>query len=370
MPKDLEIQTTYEIINASGAAAPVDILTPHTEWIPAAKEGQVIKLNDGLGVITREGLESSVGTWKNGNIFDDHNTPLAGFQIHGDKFISPYLYFLLDEVIVAHLGKSAGGSIDAFATKIDGNKVTGLQGKGYSVLSPGLTPSCTKEAGCGIPIAGAVGDVNITKKDGDTIVNDDIADPQQNIKAELKNKGGSKKEMTDEKPDKPEVTYSAKQVADIRAAAVAEVTEQLDNAHKVGVADMEAATAVELKTLGETHAAELETQRELVTKQVGMIESLAVQYSLSDEAKKALTDAKTLEDALALFAGLAITKPIAGKGAAEGKEGEGTGSKGGGIVQGGASIEAQAPKTVKVEEVGNYDAVTGKYIPTFREELI
>jgi hypothetical protein len=367
MPEDLKIHTDFELINAAGTAPPGDISTPHTQWIPAAKEGQVIKLKDGLGVITREGLESSVGTWNDGTIFDDHKTPLAGFQIHGDKFISPYLYFLLDEVIVAHLGKSAGGSIDAFATKIDGNKVTGIAGKGYSVLSIGLTPSCTKEAGCGIPIAGTADNVNITTKGGENNGNSDKADSHQKNEGELEDKGGNKKEMVDKEPDKPEVTFSAKQVAEIKAAAIAEVTEQLGNAHKAGVADIEATKAAELKTLEEAHTTELETQRELVTKQVGMIESLSTQYSLSEEAKKVLTEAKTVEDALALFAGLRIAKPIAGEGAAEDAD---KADKGGGVVQGGAVIKAEAPETIKIEEVGDYDAVTGKYIPSYREEVI
>jgi hypothetical protein len=365
MSEDFKIHTNYELIKAAGAAPQNDPAFPHTQWIAAAKEGQVIKLEDDLGTITKEALESSLGTWKDGNIFDDHKTINAGFRIHGDKFISPYLYFLLDNVIVAHLDKSAGGSIDALATKVNGNKVTGLQGVGYSVLSPGLTPSCTKEAGCGIPIEGTSSDVNITQKEGETIINIDKLDPQQNIKGELKDKGGRKRKMAEEKS---EVVYTAKQVSEIKAAAVADATEQLGNAHKVEVGQMETVNAAELKTLKEAHATELETQRELVTKKVGMIETLSSQYSLSDEGKKALTDAKTVEDALALFAGLKITKPIAGKGAAEGSDKKD--EKGGGILEGTAKVEGAAPKTAKVEEVGNYDAITGKYIPTYREELI
>jgi hypothetical protein len=348
MPDALKIKTDYEIIIAAGIAELGEPTIPHTQWVGAAKEGQVIALQDGLGVITREGLESSVGTWKNGNIFDDHKTLKAGFTIHGDKFISPYLYFQLDDVIVAHLGKSAGGSIDALAMKVDGNRVTGMKGVGYSVISPGVVPSCTKEAGCGIPIAGKL---------------------KQNIKSELEEKGGDKGKMVDKTPEvKPEVTFSPTQVAEIKAAAIAEVTEQLGYAHKAGVADMEAAQAAELKTLTDAHTAELETQRELVTKQVGMVEALATQYSLSDDAKKALSDAKTLEDALVLFAGLKITKPIAGKGAAEGKEDDKAG-KGGGVIEGAGKIEAKAPETVKVQEIGSWDAYTRKYVPTFREEM-
>jgi hypothetical protein len=368
MSEDLEIQTEYELVSISAEAPTHPQAGEGFQWIRAAKEGQVIALPGGLGVITREALESSVGTWKDLPLFDDHKTIKEGSKIYDDEFESPFLYFLLDNIAIGELKKGSGGSIDAFATNIKGDKVTGLKGKGYSILNPKLMPSCTREAGCGIPIAGTACNVNITKKEGEPIVNVDKADSQQKIKAELKNKGGNEEDMADEKPEKPEVTYSAKQVAEIRAAAVAETTEQLDNAHKVGVADIEAAKVAELKTLGETHAAELEMQRELVTKQVGMIESLSAQYSLSDEAKKALTDAKTIEDALALFAGLEITKPIAGEGVAEDSDKKDV--KGGGIVEGAAKIEAQAPKTVKVEEVGNYDAVTGKYIPTFREELM
>jgi hypothetical protein len=444
MPDELKIKTDYEIINAEGTG-PSDIPIPLTQWIPAAKEGQVISLQDGLGVITREGLESSVGTWKNGNIFDNHKTLKAGFTIHGDKFISPYLYFLLDDIIVAHLGKSAGGSIDALAMKVDGNKVIGMKGVGYSVISPGLVPSCTKEAGCGIPIAGEVKladidtkwdfknqdysleqleiasawkditkpqeerteedyklvykqpdgkivwrgvhaamsilnrdqqDVNISREDRESVYDilsaayklfeKEPPELKQKSKVEIKNNGGSKRKMVDKIPEvKPEVTFSPTQVAEIKAAAIAEVTEQLGNAHKAGVADMEAIKAAELKTLGEAHTAELEAQREAVTKQVGMVEALATQYSLSEEAKKALSDAKTLEDALALFAGLTITKPIAGKGAAEG----GKEDKGGGVIEGAGKIEAKAPETVKIEEVGNFNPYTKKYEPTYREEL-
>lgn len=449
MAKDLKIQTEFGLIEAAGVGPFGDTIIPHTQWVSAAKEGQVIKLQDGLGVITREGLESSVGTWKDGNIYDNHQTLKAGFKIHGDKFISPYLYFLLDEIIVAHLEKSAGGSIDALATKVDGNKVTGISGKGYSILSRGLMPSCTREAGCGIPIAGEVKladidtewdfknqdysleqlevasawkditkpqeerteedyklvykqpdgkivwrgvhaamstlngdqpDVNINREDRESVYNilsaayklfeKEPPDLKQNIKGEIKNKGGSKRKMADTKPEvKPEVTFSPKQVAEIKAAAIAEVTEQLGNAHKAGVADMEAAKTAEIKTLTEAHTAELEVQRDAVTKQVGMVEALATQYSLSDDAKKVLSEAKTLEDALVLFAGLTITKPIAGKGAAEGGKEDDKGGKGGGVIEGAGKIEAKAPETIKVEEVGTFNPYTKKYEPTYREVL-
>jgi hypothetical protein len=366
MPEDLKIQTNYDLVTILGEAQTSLQVGEGLQWIAAAKEGQVISLKNSLGVITREALESSVGTWKNLPLFDDHKTVKPELKIYSDKFESPFLYFLLDKPAIEELKKGAGGSIDALGTKIDGDKVTGMTGVGYSILNPKLMPSCTREAGCSLPIAGT-SDVNVGKKESKTNINEDVENTPQNIKAELKNKGGNKKEMADKEPEKQEVIFSAAQVAEIKAAAIAEVTEQLGNAHKAGVADIEATKAAELKTLKEAHTTELETQRELVTKQVSTIESLSAQYSLSEEAKKTLTEAKTVEDALALFAGLTITKPIAGEGTAEDDD---KADKGGGVVRGGAVIKAEAPATVKIEEVGNYDAVTGKYIPSYREEVI
>jgi hypothetical protein len=365
MSEDLKIYTEYELVTISAEAPlPVSNIDEY-KWIAAAREGQVIALKDGLGTITREGLESSIGTWDGKDIIDDHKTVKKGFSIHGEKFVSPFLYFLLDPVTVGDLKKGAGGSIDALASKIKDNRVLGMSGVGYSILPSGQTPSCTKDAGCGTEIAGATDNVNISREDRKIIGGIDKLNLKQKIKSEIKNKGGNKKKMVDNKEETPEVTFSAKQVAEIKAAAVAEVTEQLGNAHKVTVGDMETAKAAELKTLTDTHTTELETQRDAVYKQAAMVEGLATQYSLSEEAKKALSDAKTLEDALVLFAGLKITKPIAGKGAAEGDKAD----KGGGVIEGAGKIEAKAPETVKVEEIGDFNPYTKKYEPTFREEL-
>jgi hypothetical protein len=93
-----------------------------------------------------------------------------------------------------------------------------------------------------------------------------------------------------------------------------------------------------------------------------MIESLSTKFALSPEAKKTLIDAKSIEDVYTLLATLKVEKaePVV---AAEG------GAKGHGITMG-SEIEANAPKTRKVEEIGSYNPHTGKYVPTYREELI
>jgi hypothetical protein len=186
MSEDLKIQTEYELVTISGEAVPSSLNTDGFKWVAAAREGQVISLRDGLGVITREALENSIGSWEGKEIREDHKTIKAGFSIHGNKFISPFLYFLLDPVTLGDLKKGAGGSIDALATKIDGNKVIGLKGAGYSILSPGLMPSCTREAGCGIPIAGTAENVNITTKGGKNNGNIDKADSRINRKSHFR----------------------------------------------------------------------------------------------------------------------------------------------------------------------------------------
>jgi hypothetical protein len=126
--------------------------------------------------------------------------------------------------------------------------------------------------------------------------------------------------------------------------------------------ELETAHAEALKKLSEAHTTELETQRVSVRKQSALIESLGTMYALSDEAKKGLADAKTLEDALTLFSTLKVEKaePVV---AAEGK------AKGHGITME-SEVKAEAPKTIKIEEIGTYDPVTKKYVASFREVAI
>ena len=319
----------------------VDLLPRH--WIPAARVGQVINFKGGLAVITEEALKGSVGTWQNGKIFDNHKTMRTGFKIYADKFESPFLYFQLDKNTCEHLERGAGGSIDAVSTRVEDHKVLGMRGVGYSILSHNFMPACTKEAGCGV-IEGAI-----------------IAEAESN---KIKNKGGNNRKMADEEKGKGDM-YTKLQVADITAAAVADVTERLENESKVALTDLGVKNTADVKKLSDEHAVEMDKQRVEVLKQATLIESLGTQYSLSDEQKKALMDAKIPEDTLTLFASLTVEKPgvIAASKKAEKKDG---GDSTGGIVMGG-SVDQKAAKTVKVPEIGSYDPIAGRYADLFRE---
>ena len=124
-------------------------------WVTAAKVGQLVRVKDKFKTLTREAILASLGTWKNGSIIDDHNAVRASFNIYSDKFEEPFLCFLLDEQTASDVSNSVGGSIDARATEIIDEKVTKMAGVGYSIISQGGLPLCTKEAGCGIPLAAA-----------------------------------------------------------------------------------------------------------------------------------------------------------------------------------------------------------------------
>lgn len=333
------------------------------QWINAAKVGQVVDVKSALCSITAEALEGSLGTWKGKRIFKNHETEIKGFAILDEKFENPFLSFLLHKEIVAALAKGGGGSIDGIATNITENKLCAITGVGYSVLDKDRMPACTKEAGCGVGAEGAA------EKGGDNVnIAGDNPAPNINTVSGLEidnpkkadNNKEDKKDMSD-KEGKPEVVFSKEQVAEIKAAAVTDAGEQMTALHKVEIGELEKSHADELKKLGETHTTELETQRVSVQKQSALIESLGTKYALSDEAKKGLVDAKTLEDALTLFSTLKVEKaePVV---AAEGK------AKGHGITLG-SEVKGKAPETTKIEQVGNWNPYTNKYEPSFREEL-
>jgi hypothetical protein len=125
----------------------------HDRWVNAAKVGQIVQVYGQPKILTQEAIISSLGTWKNGSIIDDHTTVRAGFKIYDDKFEEPFLCFLLDAHTVDCLGNSAGGSIDASDVKVSEDKLTKMTGIGYSILRKGLVPACPPEAGCGIMAA-------------------------------------------------------------------------------------------------------------------------------------------------------------------------------------------------------------------------
>ena len=125
------------------------------EWVQAAKVGQLVRINNNYYSLTQDAIKSSLGTWKDGVIRDNHNTIRAGFKIYADRYEEPFLSFLLDRTVVQDLEASVGGSIDARATEVIDEKVTKLIGAGYSIISKGNIPLCTKEAGCSLQVEAA-----------------------------------------------------------------------------------------------------------------------------------------------------------------------------------------------------------------------
>ena len=124
-------------------------------WVTAAKTGQIVQVGGKPKILTEEAILSSLNTWKRGDIIDDHMKVRAGFTIYGDRFENPFLVFLLDRVTAESVFNSAGGSIDGRATEIIEDKITKMEGVGYSILSKGLIPACPPEAGCGLPLTAA-----------------------------------------------------------------------------------------------------------------------------------------------------------------------------------------------------------------------
>jgi hypothetical protein len=311
----------------------------NAQWVPAAKVGQVVDIRKELCTITAESLESSLGSWKGKSIFKNHETKIEDYIILDEKFENPFLSFLLNENTITALEAGAGGSIDAIATLVKDKKLITMSGVGYSVLDKDKTPACTKEAGCGIVGEGAAeeggGNVNIEGGISNPNVKvDKIGDGKNPDPNKIdKDQEEYKKKMADEKREKQEVSFSEDQVATMKAEAVKTVGEQLTATHKVEISDLEKA-----------HAAE------------------TTKFALSPDAKKALIDAKSVEDVYTLLATLKVEKaePVVAA--------EGAAATGCGIVLG-SEIEGKAPETVKIEQVGDYDPYTGKYKPSYREEL-
>ena len=133
----------------------LDHTIPEQEWVQAAKVGQLVKVNGKFYSLTREAIMSSLGTWKDGFLKNDHNTIRAGFKIHADRYEEPYLSFLLDQATVRDLNASVGGSIDAQAVEVQNERITKMIGRGYSIISKGSIPLCTRESGCSIPVVAA-----------------------------------------------------------------------------------------------------------------------------------------------------------------------------------------------------------------------
>jgi hypothetical protein len=128
---------------------------PDRVWVTAAKTGQIVQVGGKPKILTEEAILASLNTWKRGDIIDNHKKVRTGFTIYGDRFEDPFLVFLLDHVTAESVFNSAGGSIDGKATEIIGDKITKMEGVGYSILSKGNIPACPPEAGCGLPLTAA-----------------------------------------------------------------------------------------------------------------------------------------------------------------------------------------------------------------------
>jgi hypothetical protein len=169
MTEDIEFSTepmpfTYTSLNGTDDSTYVSNLTGSANshdpsldgvWVTAAKTGQIVQVEGKPKILTEEAILSSLNTWKHGDIIDNHKKVRAGFTIYGDRFKNPFLVFLLDSVTAEAVFNSAGGSIDAKATEIIEDKITKMEGVGYSILSKGNMPACPPEAGCGLPLSAA-----------------------------------------------------------------------------------------------------------------------------------------------------------------------------------------------------------------------
>jgi hypothetical protein len=140
---------------AAASVLPHDQTLPDRVWVTAAKTGQIVQVGGKPKILTQEAILSSLNTWKQGDIIDDHKKVRIGFTIYGDRFEDPFLVFLLDRVTAESVFNSAGGSIDGKATEIIEDKITKMEGVGYSILSKGNIPACPPEAGCGLPLTAA-----------------------------------------------------------------------------------------------------------------------------------------------------------------------------------------------------------------------
>ena len=120
-------------------------------WVTAAKVGQLARVKEKFKSVSKDAILSSLGTWRNGSIGDNHQTIRAGDQIYDEKFEDPFLCFLVDAQTARDISNSAGGSINARATEIIDDRITKMRGIGYSIISKdNPMPACTKDAGCGL----------------------------------------------------------------------------------------------------------------------------------------------------------------------------------------------------------------------------
>ena len=122
------------------------------DWFPVAKVGQRTRMSDGVvRTLTKEALESSVDTWKNGRITQDHESTKPDLHIGSARFEEPFLYMQFEDKATLDYvtcDKASGRSIEFLATDFDDNSMKAGNGIGLSVLFSPIKPACTGDMGC------------------------------------------------------------------------------------------------------------------------------------------------------------------------------------------------------------------------------
>ena len=307
------------------------------DWIPIAKVGQVMQLasvNEGGAAkdafATAEGFEMAVTLFNdmalNGYVNRNHSGVIEGLSMLEQKFEDPFLYGKFNSEAEAALRnpESNGRSIEASVFAVNNkNEVTHLLVTGVSVLDGKHQPACTPQMGCA------------------------------EVKSEYHEGGGIRK-MEKEEGKVETVTYDGEQTKALIATAIAEVTEKLDNAHAVELTRLKDEEETRAKDAESEHAKAVKEAEDAAFKHAQTRTTFMQKFSLKDDSEllKKYDEAKTLGDMQTLVNSMEI--PTAAPAAA-------------GISS--AKSESEEPEVEKVEEIGNYDPIAGKYIPSYREEV-
>ena len=394
-------------------------------WIPIAKVGQTMQMPDGKVVYpTEEGFEMAVTLFNTlglaGYVNKNHSKVLEGLTMLEQKFKAPFLYGKFNSEGEAKIKdpKSNGRSIETTIFSLNEiNEITHFLVPGVSVLYGSHTPACTPQMGCASVVQKSDNNPNI---DFDIVVSNNRGEL---VKVRDVNLYLSKDEMKDEKIVKDQllaevaylgqqqscsfykhdqhlkigdiiskglkpvhtiqiaisekgeaefkyheggginkmgkegeesVTFTEEQAKAMVASAVAEVTEKLDNAHAVETTDLEKANTTKIDELETEHAKIVKEAEDATTKLKEQIETelrgeVKTKLGMSDEVSKTLD----VFNAEQLSAMKGWTMPVVA-------------TAGAGI----SSASGGEAKIRKIEEVGNYNAITRKYEPTYREEAI
>ena len=378
---------------------------------------------------TAEGFEMAVTLFNdialNGYVNRNHSGVIEGLAMLEQKFENPFLYAKFNSQAEAALKdpKSNGRSIEASVFGVNNNdEVTHLLVTGVSVLDGKHIPACTPQMGCaeikgtsaktaavdvmwdfkagdytqeqlesacawvdaskpkdervksdcklpyktsggtivwhGVRAAmgallGARGGVKIPTKDKKAVYNKLVAAYRLFDKEPPEYHGGGIKKMEEEGKVET-VTYDGEQTKAMIATAIAEVTEKLDNAHAVELTKLKDEEEARVKDAETEHAKAVKEAEDAAFKHAQTRATFMQKFSLKDDSEllKKYDEAKTLVDMQTLVNSMEI--PTAVPAAA-------------GISS--AKSEEETPQVEKVEEIGNYDPIAGKYIPSYREEV-